>query len=136
MPLTPATIGSPSGVNASAGHRVETTPRAPQFTKHEKARLVHILCAPEDAAGVLTSRGVMKRQQQDARTSRGSVWVVVVAPMFNGPSTLYVPAECADGGIDRNAHPHERTGETLKSSWSDVSFSFRLFLYTAGISYG
>lgn len=111
-------------------------PLHPQFTKHEKARLACILCAPEDAAGVVTSRGVMTRQQQDARTSRGSVWVVVVAPMFNGPTTIYGPAECADGGIDPNAHPHERTGETLKSRSSDVRFSFRLLRYTVCISYG
>lgn len=71
--LTLATSGGPSGVNTSAGPRVETTLRAPQFTKHEQARLARILCASEVAAGVVTSRGVMPRQQQKARISRGSV---------------------------------------------------------------
>lgn len=51
--------------------------------------------------------------------------------MFKGPTTFYEPAEYADGGIDPNAHPHKRTGETLKSRWSDVRFSFCLFRFTA-----
>ena len=94
--------------------------RAPAFSKNERARLAHILSTPDVAAGVITSRGGMSRQQQDARQSRGAVWVVVVAPVFNGSDLFDVPVECADGGIDPNAHPHHRTGETLKAKWSEV----------------
>lgn len=59
VPMTPASTVSPSGVNAKAGDAVETTPRRPQFTKDEKERVGHTFCAPEVAAGVVTSRGVM-----------------------------------------------------------------------------
>jgi len=112
--------------------RVGSSPlRAPNFTKHEKARLAHILCTPEVAAGVVTSRGVMSRQQMDARTSRGAVWVVVVASTFNSSDTFDVLSECADGGINPNLHPHVRTGETLKSKWIDVRCN-RFSLLLAG----
>jgi len=106
----------PSSSGSSAG-------RAPNFTKHERVRLAHILCQPEVAAGVVTSRGVTSRQQEDARTSRGAVWVVVVAPIFNSSDLFDVPTECADGGINPNSHPHVRTGETLKAKWSEVRLS-------------
>jgi len=46
--------------------------------------------------------------------------VVVVAPIFNGSDLFDVPVECADGENDPNAHPHHRTGETLKTKWSEV----------------
>jgi len=97
--------------------------RAPDFTKHERVRLAHILCQPEVAAGVVTSRGVMSRLQQDARTSRGAVWVVVVASIFNSSDLFDVPTECTDGGINPNSHPHVRIGETLKAKWSEVRLS-------------
>jgi len=106
----------PSSSGLSAG-------RAPNFTKHGRVRLAHILCQPEVAAGVVMSRGVMPRQQQDARTSRGAVWVVVVAPIFSSSDLFDVPTECTDGGINPNSHPHVRTGETLKAEWSEVRLS-------------
>jgi len=88
--------------------------------KHERVRLAHILCQPEVAAGVVTSRGVMSRLQQDARTSRGAVWVVVVASIFNSSDLFDGPTECTDGGINPNSHPHVRIGETLNAKWSEV----------------
>jgi len=105
--------------------------RAANFTKHERSRLAHNLCKPELAAGVVTSRGVMSRQQQDARTSRGAIWVVVVAPVFNSSDLFDVPTECTDGGINPNSHPHVRTGETLKAKWSEArlsTFSYRMLI--------
>jgi len=47
----------PSSSGSSAG-------RAANFMKHERVPLAHILCRPDVAAGVVTSRGVMSRQQQ------------------------------------------------------------------------
>ena len=91
--------------------------RAENFTKHERSRLTHTLFKPEVAAGVVTSRGVISRQQRDARTSRGAVWVVVAAPDFNSSDVFDVPTECTDGGINSNSHPHARTGEKLKAKW-------------------
>lgn len=49
-----------------------------------------------------------------------AVWVVLVAEMFNSDEVFDVPVECADGGIDPNLHPHQRTGEFLKSKWTEV----------------
>jgi len=113
------------GAGAAAAVAVPTAEprgedRAPAFSKNERARLAHNLCTPDVAAGVITSRGGMSRHQQDARLSRGAVWVVVVAPDFNGSDLFDVPVERADGGIDPYAHPHHRTGETLKAKWSEV----------------
>ena len=123
----PPVSGAPrvGGAGAAAAAAVpmggpRAADRAPAFCKNERARLAHILSTPDVAAGVITSRGGMSRQQQDARQSRGAVWVVVVAPLFNGSDLFDVPVECADGGIDPNAHPHHRTGETLKAKWSEV----------------
>jgi len=94
--------------------------RAPAFSKNERARLADILCTPDVAAGVITSRAGMSRQPQDPRQSRRAVWVVVVAPVLNESDLFDVPVECADGGIDPNAHPNHRTGKTLKAKWSEV----------------
>jgi len=89
---------------------------APSLAKNERARLAHILYTQDVAAGVITSRGGMSRQQKDALKSRGAVWAVVfVASVFNGSYLFDVPVECSDGGIDPNAHPHHRTGATLKA---------------------
>lgn len=69
---------------------------------------------------IVTSRAAMSCQRLDARSSLGAVWVFVVAPMFTGSSSFDVPAQCTDGGLDPNTHPHIRPGETVKSRWSDV----------------
>ena len=131
-PAVPADTVGLVGEGSPPLSRVGSSPRrAPNFKKHEKARLAHILCTPEVAAGVVTSRGVMSRQQMDARTSRGAVWVVVVASTFNSSDTFDVLSECADGGINPNLHPHVRTGETLKSKWIDVRCN-RFSLLLAG----
>lgn len=106
--------------------------RAPPFSKHENARLAHVLCTGEVAAGVVVSRGPMSRRQQDARARRGSVWVVVVAEMFNGTDRFSIPADCADGGLDPNVHPHVRTGLFLKAKWSEVGEPLR-FLFACSL---
>ncbi|OSX73489.1 hypothetical protein BU14_0342s0009 [Porphyra umbilicalis] len=64
----------------------------------------------------------MSRQQQDARQSRGALWVVVVAPVFNGSDLFDVPVDFCEK--HNNAHPHHRTGETLKAKWSELSSFF------------
>lgn len=133
---TPSARGGLSAVGPTSGRGGAATPRAPSFTKHEMARLAHVLCTPEVAAGVVTSRGVMYRQQQDVRTSPGSVWEVVVAPMFNSSWTFDVQAGCTDGGIDPNTHPRIRTGEALKSRWSDVHHYFSFLLVAQCICRG
>ena len=119
-----ASCPPPSGSGSSAA-------RAANFTKHERAHLAHILCKPEVSAGVVTSRRVMSRQQHNARTSLGAVWVVVVAPVFNSSDLFDVPTECTDGGITPNSHPHVRTRETLTAKWSEVrlsTFSYLLLI--------
>lgn len=132
---TGSTEGPPAGPGAEAGARRSDAPaacpspaqsspgirqRAPPFTKHEKLRLGHVFCEGDTASGVIASRGPMTRPQKDARTSRNAVWVVLVAEMFNSDKVFDVPDECADGGIDPNLHPHKRTGEFLKSKWTEV----------------
>jgi len=112
-PLSP-----PAGLSPAAW--AGSSARALPLTKHEKARLAHVLSSGEVAAGVVISRGPMSRLQQDARSSRQEVWVVVVAEMFNGTDKFTVPEECADGGLDPNIHPHQRTGLSLKAKWSEV----------------
>jgi len=97
--------------------------RSPDFTKHEKVRLAHVLCEGEVATGVLISRGTMSREHMDAKKSRGEVWVVVVGDMFNSDRTFSVPAACSDLDIDPNAHPHARTGQVLKAQWNEVCFA-------------
>ena len=116
----------PAGQSRAAG--AGSNARAPPFSKHEKARLAHVLCTGEVAAGVVISRGPMSRRQQDARTSRQEVWVVVVAEMFNGTDKFTVPEECADGGLDPNIHPHPRTGLSLKAKWSEVRCASSRFI--------
>jgi len=86
-----------------------------------------VLCAGEVAAGVVVSRGQISRQQQDSRSSRHDVSVVVVADMFNGSDVFTVPSECADRGIDPNTHPVVRTGLFLKAKWTEVSSYHALF---------
>jgi len=49
------------------------------------------MCHGEVAMGVIVSRGPMSRQQQDSRSRRLDVWVVVVAKLFNGSETFTVP---------------------------------------------
>ena len=90
------------------------------FSKHGRARLTHVMCHGEVAAGVIVSRGPISRQQQDSRSRRLDVWVVVVAELFNGYVTLTVPPECADGGIDPNCHAVVRTGLALRAKWTEV----------------
>jgi len=102
---------------AVAGSRGQASP----FSKHEKARLAHVLCTGEVAAGVGVSRGPMSRHQQDARSSRSEFWVVVVAEMFNGTDRFFPPQERVDGGLDPNVHPYGRPGLFLKAKWSEVS---------------
>lgn len=89
--------------------------RAPPFSEHEKARLAHVLCTGEVAAGVVVSREPMSRRQQHAQASRDTVWIVVVAEMFNCTDEFSVPHECKDGGFNPNIHPHVRTGLCLKA---------------------
>lgn len=120
--------GTPATQTQSGAADGSTTParagrqRAPSFTKHEKIRLGHVMCLGEVASGVVVSRGPMSRAQQDARTSRGAVWVALVAPVFNGEDVFTVPDECGDCGIDPNIHPHVRTGVTLQAKWAEVCF--------------
>jgi len=87
--------------------------RSPPFSKHQQARLCHVMCMPEVAAGVFASRGCMSRVQQDNRTKRSAFWVAVVCPAFNGSATFTRPPPCADMDIDADVHPLERTGERL-----------------------
>lgn len=101
--------------------------RAP-FSKHERARLTHVLCEGEVAAGVVVSRGPMSRQQQDSRARRSDVWVVVIAELFNSSQLFAVPRECSDGGIDPNNHPFTRTGLFLRAKWTEVGLYFAQFL--------
>jgi len=91
------------------------------FSKHKKARPAHVLCTGEVAAGVVVSRWPMSLRQQDARSSRTEVWVVVVAEMFRGTDRFFPPQECVNGGLDPNAPPHVRPGLLLKAEWSEVS---------------
>jgi len=121
--LAPAAGPSAAPVAGSPG-------RAPPFSKHEKARLAHVLCTGEVAAGVVVSRGPMSRRQQDVRANRAEVWVVVVAEMFNGADRFSPPQECADGGLDPNVHPHVRSGIFLKAKWSEVSGASLRFVCT------
>lgn len=118
-----ASVASPSPTQQNKSS-TQSSPgvrqRAPPFTKHEKLRLGHVFCEGDTATGVIASRGPMTRPQKDAKTSRNAVWVVLVAEMYNSDKVFDVPAECADGGIDRNLHPHERTGEFLKAKWTEV----------------
>jgi len=107
-------------VNGAALVDAAASVRSPDFTKHEKVRLAHVLCEGEVAAGVLISRGTMSREQMDAKKSRGEVWVVVVGDMFNSDRTFSVPAACSDLDINPNAHPHARTGQVLKAKWNEV----------------
>jgi len=102
--------------------------RAPPFSKHEKARLSHVLCTEEVAAGVIISRGPMSRRQQDARTIRQEVWVVVVAEMFSGTDQFTVPQEYDDGGLNPNIHPHPRTGLSFKAKSSEVRCASSRFI--------
>jgi len=94
--------------------------RAP-FSKHERARLTHVMSHGEVAAGVIVSRGPMRRQQQDSRSRRLDLWVLVVAELFNGSVMFTVPPECADGGIDPNLYPAVRTRLVLRAKWTEVS---------------
>jgi len=101
--------------------------RAP-FSKNERARLTHVLCDGEVAAGVVVSRGPMSRQHQDSRARRSDVWVVVIAELFNSSQLFDVPRECSDGGIDPNNHPFTRTGLFLRATWTEVGLYFAQFL--------
>jgi len=94
--------------------------RAPDFTKHEKVRLAHVLSDGEVSAGVMVSRGEMTREQMDAKKIRGEVWLVVVGAMFNSEKQFVVPKECSDLSINPNLHPHVRTSQFLKAKWSEV----------------
>jgi len=98
------------------------------FSKHERARLTHVLCEGEVAAGVVVSRGPMSRQQQESRARRSYVWVVVIAELFNSSQLFAVPRECSDGGIDPNNHPFTRTGLFLRAKWTEVGLYFAQFL--------
>lgn len=93
--------------------------RSPRFTKHEKLRLAHVFRNGDVALGVTASRGPMSRQQKDARTNRHAVWVVLVVELFNCDREFGIPDECADGGIDLNLHPHDRSGELLRAKWAE-----------------
>jgi len=96
--------------------------RSSPITKHEVARLCHVMAKGEVAAGVVVSRGPMSRMQQDARSRRGAVWVDVVAPAFNCSETFDVPATCKDMEHNPNVHPIVRTGERLQAKWTEVRF--------------
>lgn len=85
--------------------------RVSPITKHEKLRLAYVFCEGDTASGVIASRGPISRLQKDARTSSNTMCVVLVAEMFNVEKVFDVPAECADGGIDPDLHPHERNRE-------------------------
>ena len=87
-----------------------------------------MLCTEEVAAGVIISRGPMSRRQQDARTSRQEVWVVVVAEMFSGTDQFTVPQEYDDGGLNPNIHPHPRTGLSFKAKSSEVRCASSRFI--------
>lgn len=113
-PAPPRPSGGPG--QGSGGGRL----RSPPFTKNEKLRLAHVFCDGDVASGVAVSRGTMTRPQKDARTSRLAVWVVLVADIFNSNKEFVIPDACADGGIDPNMHPYERTGELLKAKWAEV----------------
>jgi len=73
--------------------------RSQPFSKHEQARLCHVMRVPEVAAGVVASGGCMSRVQQDNRTMRSAIWVTVVCPAFNGSATFTTPPPCADMDI-------------------------------------
>jgi len=90
-----------------------TNARAPDFTKHGKVRLAHVLSDGEVAAGVMVSRGKMTCEQMDAKKSPGEVWLVVVGSMFNSDKQFVVPKECAVLSINPNLHPHARTSQFL-----------------------
>lgn len=122
---TPAQVSAESGGTAA----IQPSPdRQPPFTKHERARLAHVMCHGEVAAGVIVSRGPMSRQQVDSRSSRTEVWPVVVAEVFNGPEVFTVPAACADAAIDPNLHTVRRTGQFLRAKWTEVCSQRDLFI--------
>ena len=60
----PAAAAAPSPAVGPTAAAVAGSPgRASTFSKHEKARLAHVLCTGEVAAGVVVSRGPMSRRQ-------------------------------------------------------------------------
>jgi len=120
-----AAVAEPARSTASSPVTTGSVPaRSPPFSKHEQARLCHVMCMPEVAAGVVASRGCMSRMQQDNRTKRSAVWVAVVCPAFNGSASFTKPPPCADMDIDANVHPLERTGERLHTKWTEVRCLF------------
>jgi len=119
--LPPIGCALPTAAEATDGAR------AP-FSKHERARLTHVLSEGEVAAGVIFSRRPMSRHQQDSKAHRSDVWVVVIAELFNISQSFAVPRECADGGIDPNNHPFTRTGLFLRAKWTEVGIYFAQIL--------
>lgn len=115
-----STAGRVTDKNLGAAAPQANSVRTPPFTKHERARLGHVLCHGEVAAGVIVSRGPLSRQQVDSRSSRLEVWSVVVAKLFNGPEVFMVPAICAGTDIDATHHPLVRSGQCVRAKWTKV----------------
>jgi len=64
----PAAAAAPwPAVGPTAAAVAKSLGRASRFSKHDTARLTHVLCKGEVAAGVVVSQGPMSRCQQDAR---------------------------------------------------------------------
>lgn len=131
--VVPAANGAPSlVVEGDAGPAAETgTPAgnvppaiAPRFTKHEFARLFHVMCEPDVASGVVASKGPLTRQQLDSGEARRDVWATVVAPIFNDSLKTFgasIPECCATYEMNPDVHPHNRDGDKLKSKFAEVS---------------
>ena len=123
--VSAATVAEPARSTASSPVTTSSvSARSPPFSKHEQARLCHVMCTPEVAAGVVASRGCTGGVQQDHCTKRSAVWVAVVCPAFNGSATFTTPPPCAEMDIDADVHSLKWTGERLQTKWTEVHCRF------------
>lgn len=109
-------------LSVSPGKTPTQGPQSLWFTKHELARLFHVMCQRGVAASVVASRGLLTRQQLEARVAKQDVWDTVVAPEFNDFIEMFTPrAECKHFEMNPNLHSHGRSGSKLKSKFTEIS---------------
>lgn len=113
-----------SGVDISALSNVRS--KAPNWTKHETARLCHVINHPSNSTILVQlynkppSRAVLDKTRHDP-------WANQFADLFNDTSFVAVAPEPHDGvttdilaQFKPNVHPETRDGAMLKSRWNKI----------------
>jgi len=111
------------GVDDSALSRVRQ--KAPRWTKHETARLYHVMNHPSYSDALI--RLYNKPESRAALETRHDPWVNEFSTLFNDPLFLPSIPQAHDGvtddilsDFDPTLHPVKREGAVLKSRWNKL----------------